>query len=149
MELQLFQDLTPNERAEMLDAQADEVVEENYLRPYDNAELQARRQEYVNLSLEMAEIKGEEDDFKAEIRERKAPVQKAMDKVLGNIKQGGEYVKGKLYKLVDRDERVTCFYDEDGKLISHRKSLPNELQPTIFSDMRMHKIPSKTGTDNV
>lgn len=129
---------------EMLDAQADEVVEENYLRPYENAELQKARQEYVNLSLQMTEIKSEEDEIKQQFKERKAPVQKEMDRVLGNIKQGGEYVKGKLYKIIDRDERVTGFYDEDGKLINQRKSLPNELQGTLFTTIRMN---AKTGTN--
>lgn len=38
MDLQLFQDLAPAEREEMLDAQADDVTEENYLQPYTNAE---------------------------------------------------------------------------------------------------------------
>lgn len=144
MDLHLFQDLGPAERMEMLDAQADEVVEENYLRPYENAELQKARQEYVNLSLQMTEIKAEEDEIKQQFKERKSPVQKEMDKVLGNIKQGGEYVKGKLYKIVDREERVTGFYDEDGKLINQRKSLPNELQGTLFSTIRMN---AKTGTN--
>lgn len=144
MDLHLFQDLGPAERMEMLDAQADEVVEENYLRPYENAELQKARQEYVNLSLQMTEIKSEEDETKQQFKERKAPVQKEMDRVLGNIKQGGEYVKGKLYKIVDRDERVTGFYDEDGKLINQRKSLPNELQGTLFTTIRMN---AKTGTN--
>ena len=145
MDLHLFQDLGTAERMEMLDAQADEVVEENYLRPYENAELQKARQEYVNLSLQMAEIKAEEDEIKQQFKERKAPVQKEMDKVLGNIKQGGEYVKGKLYKIVDREERVTGFYDEDGKLINQRKSLPNELQGTLFTTIRMN---AKNGTND-
>lgn len=144
MDLHLFQEFGPAERMEMLDAQADEVVEENYLRPYENAELQKARQEYVNLSLQMTEIKAEEDEIKQQFKERKAPVQKEMDRVLGNIKQGGEYVKGKLYKIIDRDERVTGFYDEDGKLINQRKSLPNELQGTLFTTIRMN---AKTGTN--
>lgn len=144
MDLHLFQEFGPAERMEMLDAQADEVVEENYLRPYENAELQKARQEYVNLSLQMTEIKAEEDEIKQQFKERKATVQKEMDRVLGNIKQGGEYVKGKLYKIIDRDERVTGFYDEDGKLINQRKSLPNELQGTLFTTIRMN---AKTGTN--
>ncbi len=146
MDLHLFQDMSPTEREEMLDAQADEVVEETYLRSYENAELQKQRQEYVNLSLQMSEIKREEDEMRQTFKERKSPVQKEMDKVLGNIKQGGEFVKGKLYKIVDRDERTTGFYDRDGKLVNQRKSFPSELQPTIFSEL---KISRKTGTDNV
>ena len=149
MDLHLFQDLSPAERLEMLDAQADEVVEENYLKPYENAELQQHRQEYVNLSLQMADLKAEEDEMRQSFKERKQPVQKEMDRVLGNIKQGGEFVKGKLFKIIDPDERVTGFYDEDGKLINQRKSFPSELQPTIFSAIKMSVPNGKTGTDNV
>lgn len=77
MDLQLFQDLTPAERIEMLDAQADEVTEEMYLRPYDNSELVEKSgEEYVKLSIEMANIKAEEDEVRAEFKERKDPITK-------------------------------------------------------------------------
>lgn len=65
MELTLFQDLSPEERIEMLDAQADEVTEEQYLRPYEQYELEKTREEYVKMSLQMEQIKQEEDDFRA------------------------------------------------------------------------------------
>ena len=90
MDLQLFQDLAPAEREEMLDAQADDVTEENYLQPYTNAEKAQRREEYVALSLEMKQITEEEDEMKQQFKERKAPVKKRMDTVLANLKQGGE-----------------------------------------------------------
>ena len=67
MDLQLFQDLAPAEREEMLDAQADDVTEENYLQPYTNAEKAQRREEYVALSLEMKQITEEEDEMKQQV----------------------------------------------------------------------------------
>lgn len=147
MDLQLFQDLTPAERIEMLDAQADEVTEEMYLRPYDNSELVEKREEYVKLSIEMANIKAEEDEVRAEFKERKDPITKQMNTLLSNIRQGGENVRGKLYKIVDQDERVTGFYDEDGTCVNQRKALPSELNaPTIFSGLRAES--RKTGTDD-
>lgn len=145
MDLQLFQDLTPEERREMLDAQADEVTEENFLQPYTEAEMRQQQKEYVKLSIELADIQGEEDDMKAEFKERKAPIKKSMDSVLSNIRQKGEYVKGKLFKIVDQDERVTGFYNEEGVLVSQRKALPAELNsPTLFAHTRTAVL--KTGT---
>lgn len=116
MDLQLFQDLAPAEREEMLDAQADDVTEENYLQPYTNAEEAQRREEYVALSLEMKQITEEEDEMKQQFKERKAPVKKCMDTVLANLKQGGEYVKGKLYRIIDQEERVVGLYNSKGSL---------------------------------
>lgn len=147
MDLQLFQDLTPEERREMLDAQADEVTEENFLQPYTEAEMRQQQKEYVKLSIELADIQGEEDDMKAEFKERKAPIKKSMDSVLSNIRQKGKYVKGKLFKIVDQDERVTGFYNEDGVLVSQRKALPAELNsPTLFAHTRTAVL--KTGTED-
>lgn len=149
MELQLFQDLSPEERIEMLDAQADEVTEEQYLRPYEQYELNEKREEYVKMSLQMEQIKQEEDDFRAEMKERKEPLTKEMKRVLGNIKQGGEYVRGKLYKIVNQDERTTGYYNEDGLCVSQRKALPSELaSPTLFSGIRANMQMHKTGTDD-
>lgn len=149
MELQLFQDLSPEERIEMLDAQADEVTEEQYLRPYEQYELNEKREEYVKMSLQMEQIKQEEDDFRAEMKERKEPLTKEMKRVLGNIKQSGEYVRGKLYKIVNQDERTTGYYNEDGLCVSQRKALPSELaSPTLFSGIRANMQMHKTGTDD-
>ena len=145
MDLQLFQDLAPAEREEMLDAQADDVTEENYLQPYTNAEKAQRREEYVALSLEMKQITEEEDDMKQQFKERKAPVKKRMDTVLANLKQGGEYVKGKLYRIIDQEERVAGFYNSKGELVSQRKALPSELNsPTLFGQARTVSL--NTGT---
>ena len=147
MDLQLFQDLEPKERAEMLDAQADEVTEENYLLPYNNEEMRLQRKQYVDLSLEMKQITDEENEMKEQFKERKAPVKKCLDNVLANIKQGGEYVKGKLYKIIDQDERVVGFYNENGELVSQRKALPSELNsPTLFTHLRVSG--QKTGTND-
>ena len=131
----------------MLDAQADEVTEENFLQPYTEAEMRQQQKEYVKLSIELADIQGEEDDMKAEFKERKAPIKKSMDSVLSNIRQKGKYVKGKLFKIVDQDERVTGFYNEDGVLVSQRKALPAELNsPTLFAHTRTAVL--KTGTED-
>lgn len=149
MELTLFQDLSPEERIEMLDAQADEVTEEQYLRPYEQYELEEKREEYVKMSLQMEQITQEEADFRAEIKERKDPLTKEMKRVLGNIKQGGENVRGKLYKIVNQEERTTGFYNEDGLCVSQRKALPSELAaPTLFSGIRANMQMHKTGTDD-
>lgn len=147
MDLQLFQDLAPAEREEMLDAQADDVTEENYLQPYTNAEKAQRREEYVALSLEMKQITEEEDEMKQQFKKRKAPVKKCMDTVLANLKQGGEYVKGKLYKIVDQEKRAVGYYNENGELVNQRKALPGELNsPSLFAHIRVSD--KKTGTND-
>ena len=93
----------------------------------------------------MKQITEEEDEMKQHFKERKAPVKKRMDTVLANLKQGGEYVKGKLYRIIDQEERVAGFYNSKGELVSQRKALPSELNsPTLFGQARTVSL--KTGT---
>ena len=72
------------------------------------------------------------------------------DQILGNLKQGGVYVTGKLYKLIDRDERAVGFYNEDGDLVSQRKALPKEVMAqSIFGVVRMADKKNGTSDGNV
>lgn len=145
MELELFKDLSAEERIEMLDAQADEVTEENYLRPFEQDELRENRKKYVNLNMQLVDIKQQEDEAKAQFKALRDPLKKECDTILANLKQGGVYVKGKLYKIVDQEERAVGMYNEDGILVMQRKAMPNELMnPTIFANMR---VADKNGTE--
>ena len=83
----------------MLDAQADEVTEENYLQPYNNEEMRLQRKQYVDLSLEMKQITDEENEMKELFKERKAPVKKCLDTVLANIKQGASMSRANSIRL--------------------------------------------------
>lgn len=73
MDLQLFQDLTPAERIEMLDAQADEVTEEMYLRPYDNSELVGSVKSMSNFPLKWQTSKPKRMRFEPSSRKGKTP----------------------------------------------------------------------------
>ena len=109
--------------------------------------MRQQRKQYVDLSLEMKQITDEEDEMKQQFKERKAPVKKCLDNVLANIKQGGEYVKGKLYKIIDQEKRAVGFYNSKGELVSQRKALPSELaSPTLFGATRVMSL--KTGTND-
>lgn len=150
MELEMFKDLSPAERKDMLDAQADEVTEELYLKPFDNDGAQKARERYCQLNLQLADIKAEEDEAKARFKEMRDPLKREADQILGNLKQGGVYVTGKLYKLIDKDERAVGFYNEDGDLVSQRKALPKEVMAqSIFGVVRMADKKNGTSDGNV
>lgn len=145
MDLELFKDLTPAERIDMLDANADEVTETDYLKPFNNEEVQANKARFCQLNVKLAEIKADEDDAKAHFKELRDPLKREADQILGNLKQGGTYVKGKLYKMVDREKRDVGFYNEEGLLVSQRKALPSELRTTTLFNMARVEA-AKTGT---
>lgn len=71
-----------------------------------------------------------------------------MNTLLSNIRQGGENVRGKLYKIVDQDERVTGFYDEDGTCVNQRKALPQSLTLLQSSEVYVLKVERLAQTTN-
>lgn len=150
MDLELFKDMTPAERIDMLDAQADEVKEEMYLKPFDNDDVQKNRKRYCQINMQLADIKEQEDAAKASFKEQRDPLKREADQILANLRQGGVYVTGKLYKLIDRNERTVGFYNEDGDLVNQRKALPKELMSqNLFGVIRMEDKKNGTSNSNV
>ena len=58
------------------------------------------------------------------------------------LKSRSEYVEEDCYKMVDVKRREVGYYNLDGYLVYKRPARKEELQKTIFQDMRM------TGTED-
>ena len=70
------------------------------------------------------------------------PLVDEKNKLLGEIKADGEYVQGKLYKFVDREEGMVGYYNGDGDLVESRKITSADRQATL--NLRS----AETGTDD-
>ena len=47
-----------------------------------------------------------------------------------------EEIKEKVYKFVDRDSKMTAFYDKEGNLVSSRPATRDELPKNMYSIIR-------------
>lgn len=128
----------PNEekRIEMLDANCDEVLNTRYLKKFTSSQLNEERRRYSDIGIKINEIEKEMADVISDFKERLKPLKKDCSIILDNLKQRGEYINGKMYKIIDREEKVVAFYDETGMLIEERGLLPNEIQRTTFELQR-------------
>ena len=142
MDKYLFQDMSPKDRIHHLEANADQVKDQTYMRELTPEELTQRKSEFTQESIEIAKIEDEKkksmDNFKAQLEPHKLN----HSKLLQDIKLGAEEVKGRVYVIVDHHTQMAGEYTEQGKLIASRPATAKELgERTIMSI-------SRSGTDN-
>lgn len=111
MEKALFQEYPLEERKQMLEDNADEIVEKSYTRKFNSTERNIRRARNSEIDLELEEIDQKLKQFKEQIKNEREPLVTEKKRILDEIKSDGEFVKGKVYKMVDTEKREVHFYD--------------------------------------
>lgn len=134
-------------REAFLKDNCDKVEEKGYMKPYTPEELQQRKEELANASIEIAEIEQEAKEAAAHYKGKLKPLKETRARMVGDIKSKSEYVKELCYKFVDQEARETGYYNKDGDLIESRPATADELQTTLFGVIR-NQDSAKTGTDN-
>ena len=134
-------------RESFLKDNCDKVEEKGYMKPYTPEELQQRKEELANASIEIAEIEQEAKEAAAHYKGMLKPLKETRARMVGDIKSKSEYVKELCYKFVDQEARETGYYNKEGDLIESRPATADELQPTLFGVIRNQES-HNTGTDN-
>lgn len=134
-------------REAFLKDNCDKVEEKGYMKPYTPEELQQRKEELANASIEIAEIEQEAKEAAAHYKGKLKPLKETRARMVGDIKSKSEYVKELCYKFVDQEARETGYYNKEGDLIESRPATADELQITLFGVIRNQES-QKTGTDN-
>ena len=134
-------------REAFLKDNCDKVEEKGYMKPYTPEELQQRKEELANASIEITEIEQEAKEAAAHYKGRLKPLKEAHANIVSNIKAKAEYVKELCYKFVDQEARETGYYNREGDLIESRPATADEMQPTLFA-VRGFNQADKTGTNN-
>ena len=134
-------------REAFLKDNCDKVEEKGYMKPYTPEQLQQRKEELANASIEIAEIEQEAKEAAAHYKGKLKPLKETRARMVGDIKSKSEYVKELCYKFVDQEARETGYYNKEGDLIESRPATADELQTTLFGVIRNQES-QKTGTDN-
>jgi hypothetical protein len=65
------------------------------------------------------------------------PLKETRQALLADIKSKGRMVKEKCYKFIEKEEKMACFYNGEGILVSSRPATRDELKaPTLFQAIR-------------
>lgn len=140
---------TPVEqREQILRDSCDQILERSYTRKFDQAEINEKRADLANVSIQMQELAQELAEYRATIKGKIKPLAERYGKILEELKTGGEWIKGDCYKFVDEDEKMVGIYSPEGYKLEERPMTQEERQRTIMSVIRAHRseLPA-TGTE--
>lgn len=137
MEKQLFANLSPADRIEMLEANCERSEEMTYSKPLLPEEMEAER---INFSQKSIELAVKQDKFKEISDQHKAEIKPMMEEartILQMIKSRQKVVKELVYHLADHEDGLMCTYNQRGELIMTRRLTPEENQMSIHSSRFM------------
>ena len=143
----LFADMPISEREQHLRDNADQIVEKSYTRKFEQEEINKRRAELANVSIQIRELEDELAEVRTNIKGQIKPLQEQVGKILDELKAGGDWVKGDCFKFVFEDEGMVGFYSPEGHLLEARPMTQEEKQKNVFRMIRETSV-EKTGTDN-
>ena len=106
----MLAELPVEQRAQILKDSCDKIEERSYLSKYDQEETNLLRAELANVSIQLGTIQEELDRIKSDYKGKLKPLQERIDKILYNLKNGGEYVRGECYKFIDQEEERVGWY---------------------------------------
>lgn len=134
---------TPVEsREQILRDSCDQIVERCYTRKFDQTQVNERRSELADVSIQLKELDDQLSEVKAGFKARIKPLLERKGKILDELKAGGEWIKGDVFKFVDFDEGKTAFYSPEGYKLEERPITPEERQRNVF------QVARKTGTND-
>jgi hypothetical protein len=118
------------EREQFLRTTCDGTEEVSYMRTFTPEELAKQRELLTDASIMLADI------------EQAKPYVEQKKKAIENLKAKAETVVEECFKYFDEETMMVGFYNAEGNLVSSRPAFHNEMQKTVFAEIR------KTGTDN-
>jgi len=126
----------PEERKRFLLDNCDKVVEMDYHKPFTADELAEMKTDFAEKHIRIATLEEKIKDFKDEINIELKPLKETVAMIREDLKSKGQNVFEKCYQFLDEEEKMVCFYNAEGVLISSRPATRGELQKTIQAELR-------------
>lgn len=126
-----YEDL--DERENFLANNADSVEKMEFIKRFNSDELMKKKDLFALQSARASDIEEEIKDFREQKKAELKPIKEEISSLLKEIKQKGSMVNEKVYKFVDREAKMTAFYDKEGNLVSSRPATRDELPSNVYS----------------
>jgi len=131
----------PEQRKRFLKDNADAVVNKTYMKKFTPEQLQGHKEDLANTAIQINDIEAEAKATAHMYKEQLKPLKEKRNEMIGNIRAKAKLVTEVCYQFVNEEERITYFFNEDGDCIESRPCTADELQKTVFTQLRA------TGTD--
>lgn len=129
------------EREQFLRNTCDGTEEVSYSRVFTPEELAEQREQLTDASIMLAEIEQAKKDAMDTFKAQAKPYLEKKSDAIKKLRDKAETVFEVCFKYFDDETNMVAFYNIEGNLVNSRPAFPNEMQKTVFSEIR------KTGTD--
>lgn len=136
IEKELGKDYSLEEREEFLSNTCDGTEEVSYSRVFTPEELAKQRELLTDASIKLADIDEKKKAAMDQFKEQAKPFAEQRTKAINALRTKSETVTEKCYKFFDEETKMVGFYNKECLLINSRPAFQNEMQKTVFADMR-------------
>ena len=136
IEKEVGKDYAVEEREVFLSNTCDGTVEVSYSRVFTPEELAKQRELLTDASIKLADIDEKKKAAMDQFKEQAKPFAEQRTKAINALRTKSETVTEKCYKFFDEETKMVGFYNKEGHLINSRPAVQNEMQKTVFADMR-------------
>lgn len=134
---QIFAPNTPvAQRTEMLKDNADGIELMSYMKPYTQDNIQGMKEDLATVSIQINDIEEEKKEAVKAYKDLLEPKMEEKKMLLKGIKEKAVLVREECFKMTDRAERCTGFYNSEGQLVASRPATADELGGTVFMTLR-------------
>lgn len=136
LDKELAKDIPIAERGDFLRDNCDAVESVTYSRTYTSEELAKQRETLTEVSIKIADIEEKKKEKAKHFKELLEPLVKERTQCVERLKSKSEVVTEDCYKFYDEETNSIGFYNDDGDLVYSRPAFPNEMQKTIYANLR-------------
>jgi hypothetical protein len=137
----IFQEYDSEKRKEMLKDNCDEAISNySYVKKFSSEKIEELKDELSEVSIEQDNKEEELKELSKGLKEEIKPLKEQKKRLLKNLREKSEMINETVFVL--KDDANYNVYNSEGELLETRKLKPNEIQKTIFQQIR------KTGTNN-
>jgi hypothetical protein len=117
-----------DERINVLRNNADKIDNTDYEKELTEDELIAKREEFVDNSIDVSKLEDELAEKKKEFKSKIEPIKLVNRGLQKEIKTKKRWVKGQLFHMANHTDSMMETYDETGEMVSSRRLRPDEKQ---------------------
>lgn len=126
MDIQKLKNLSLQDRRDVLESEAYEITEGEFLRPLSTDELAIIKDELADKSIKRSLIEKEYDEVKAGYKGRLKPLQAEIATAVTVLSTRMKTQQGKVYVIPDMELNTTFFINENGDILNSRPIKPEE-----------------------
>lgn len=129
------------ERQDFLSSNCDAIEDLGYVKQLPNEEIDELKDRLVENNIQLRDVRADKKAAMKDFGDQIKQLEESNDETTKKLKERSEYVTEPCFKFIDENAKEVGYYNNEGMLVYSRPARPEEVQRTVFSEIR------RTGTN--